>query len=259
MGIIEKLIGLTPFSNSYKKYRQAKVEQFQQEFEAKHLPLRIDFYKKLLQPNDLVFDIGANVGNRVEAFLKCGAKVIAVEPQPSCIIVLKEKFQDKIVIENVGLSEEPGELEMQISTDSTVSTFSKEYIDKTKDRFKYSKWNETIKVQITTLETLLAKYGVPKFCKIDVEGYEVQVLKGLKTKLPLISIEYCVPELEQQLIDCLQYLNSLESKSLYNYSIGETMEWALKEWKSFDSFIAHVNSTEFINTSNGDVYIKNVE
>ena len=256
MGIIGKIIELTPFLNSYKKYRQSKIEQFQQEFEAKHLPLRIDFYKKLINPNDLVFDIGANIGNRVESFLKCGARVVAIEPQPDCVNILKEKFEDNIVIENIGLSEEPGELEMQISTDSTVSTFSKEYIDKTKDRFKYSKWNGTIKVQISTLETLLAKYGVPKFCKIDVEGYELQVLKGLKTPLPIISIEYCVPELQQQLIDCLQYLNGLDSKSLYNYSIGETMEWALKEWESYENFVSHVNSSEFHNTSNGDIYIK---
>ena len=120
MGIIGKIIELTPFLNSYKKYRQSKIEQYQQEFEAKHLPLRIDFYKKLINPNDLVFDIGANIGNRVESFLKCGARVVAIEPQPDCVNILKENLSEEYW--NTKVNEGIGEIfKLTVSLGGTLS------------------------------------------------------------------------------------------------------------------------------------------
>ncbi len=255
MGIIENFMRLTPFYSYYKNYKQKEAEKFQQRFDEQHLPFRIKFYSDFIHQNDLVFDVGANVGNRVEAFLKCKAKVVAIEPQPECVKILKAKFNDKIIIENVGLNETDGELEMQISTDSTVSSFNKDYINKTKERFKYSRWENTIKVPVTTLDKLIARHGTPKFCKIDVEGFELMVLKGLHTNIPYLSIEYCVPEMKDQNLECLNYLHTISPNAKFNYSIGESMSWALKEWQSFSQFITHVKSDEFMRTSFGDIYI----
>lgn len=256
MGIIEKIIRHTPFYSYYKNYKQAKAEKFQQHFEERHLPDRIKFYADFIHQDDLVFDVGANVGNRVEAFLKCNARVVAVEPQPECVKILKAKFKDNIIIENVGLNDTEGELEMQISSDSTVSSFNKEYINKTKDRFKYSSWENTIKVPVTTLDKLIAKHGTPKFCKIDVEGFELMVLKGLHSNIPYLSLEYCVPEMQDQNIECLNYLHSISPDAKFNYSVGESMAWALNEWQRYDQFINHIKSAEFLNTSFGDIYVK---
>ena len=86
----------------FKKFKKRQTERLQEKLEQKYLPLRVNFYKKFINPNDLVFDVGANVGNRVGAFLKCHAKVVAVEPQPYCVKILREKFDDKITIEPVG-------------------------------------------------------------------------------------------------------------------------------------------------------------
>ena len=256
MGILDKLLKPTPFYSSYKKFEKRKAERIQEKLEAKLHPLRVQFYQQFLRPADTVFDVGANVGNRVVSFLECGANVIAVEPQPACVDTLRARFGNRIIIETVGLGEAIGELDMHIATDSTVSSFSEEYISSTKARFKYSKWVDTIKIPVTTMDTLIAKYGIPKFCKIDVEGFELQVLKGLHQSIPFLSIEYCVPEMQTQLNDCIQYLQGLSSGCEFNYSVGETMEWALTSWMSAAEFIRHINLEAFVKTSFGDIYFR---
>ena len=258
MGIINKVISATPLGTIYKRLNQQKVDKAQQLLEAKLLPERITFYRQFISASDLVFDVGANVGNRVEAFLACGATVIAVEPQPNCVATLNKKFGNKITIENVGLGDTFGELQMQISSDSTVSSFNEDYINKTKDRFKYSKWEDTIQVKIKTLDSLIQHYGVPQFCKIDVEGFELQVLKGLHQSIPYISFEYCVPEMLDQAQDCIAYLHHLSPTSTFNYSIEETMKWALPNWMAYDEFKEHILSPTFAHTLFGDIYIKSI-
>jgi FkbM family methyltransferase len=256
MGILDKLLKPTPFYVLFKKYLQKQNELKQTKLEAALHPLRLKFYKQFINPSDTVFDVGANVGNRVVSFLECGANVIAVEPQPFCVDILRKKFGNKIIIKNLGLGETSGELEMHISNDTTVSSFSEDYINSTKERFKYSKWIDTIKVPITTLDDLIAQHGVPKFCKIDVEGFELQVLKGLHQAIPFLSIEYCVPEMQQQLKACVDHLHGLMPNGQFNYSVGESMQWAQTSWMDFNEFDKHINTAGFIGTSFGDIYFR---
>jgi FkbM family methyltransferase len=256
MGLLDRILKPTPFYKSYQAYKKRKAEAAHAALEAKYLPARVAFYRGLIRPGDTVFDVGANVGNRVQAFLECGAKVVAVEPQPACVAVLRNKFNERITIENIGLAGAPGELEMHLSTDSTVSTFSADFMEHTKDRFKYSQWTDTIKVPISTLDALIEKHGLPRFCKIDVEGFEPEVLKGLHQQIPYLSLEYCVPEVSEGLRTCVDMLYQLSPEGSYNYCIGETMEWALPEWLSYDAFAAHIASAAFIETSFGDIYFK---
>jgi FkbM family methyltransferase len=257
MGFIRKILDLTPYGKKIKEQERQAWQEAQQQMDEELLPKRIQFYKQFIKLNDLVFDVGANVGNRIEAFLSCGAKVVAVEPQPSCNTLLEQKFGANITLEKIGLSNEPGELDMHLATDSTVSTFNTEFIKATKDRFRYSEWTNTIKVPVSTLDILIEKYGTPKFCKIDVEGFELQVLKGLHTPIPYISFEYCVPEMAEQAQKCVAALHELSPAGKFNYSIEETMKWALPDWMNYDSFMQHIQTNAFHQTLFGDIYFKN--
>lgn len=218
---------------------------------------RKQFYGSFIKQNDLCFDVGANTGNRVLPFLDIGARVVAVEPQESCCKFLRQKFGGKIEIVHKGLGERECIKDFYISSSITTSSFSIEWINSVKvGRFKDYRWNKVIKVEMTTLDRLIEKYGLPVFIKIDVEGYELEVLKGLTKPIKVISFEYTVPEQISKVIDCIEQVEKNNSNIECNYSIGESMIFALKEWQSVDEIKRHLMTQEFIDTRFGDVYIK---
>lgn len=220
--------------------------------------MRSKLYGSFIRENDLVFDIGANMGNRITPFLKLGAKVVAVEPQKECISYLKFKFGKKITIVPKALGSNEGVKELHISnTHNTISSFSEEWIDAVKKsgRFPNTEWNKTEKIEMTTFDELIRIYGTPKFAKIDVEGYENEVLKGLTQKVPCLSFEYTVPEQTDKVTACIERLVQINSEIICNYSIGENMELALSEWISASEMLSLVKTNEFIQTLFGDIYI----
>ncbi|MCX6272542.1 MAG: FkbM family methyltransferase [Bacteroidetes bacterium] len=217
---------------------------------------RASFYSLFLSEGDLCFDIGANLGNRTEVFLSLGARVVAVEPQPHCSRFLTFRFGNRISIERAGLDEKPGEKTLLISDQHMVSSFSSEWIDlMKKERFPDTRWQKKRLVRMTTLDALIARYGKPAFCKIDVEGFEYQVLKGLTQTFQTLSFEYCI-EQNRELLLCLQYLFSLSPGMVCNFSVAESMELALDQWLEYEEARQFFQSADFLKTGGGDVYVK---
>jgi len=220
---------------------------------------RFRFYPQLIRKGNLCFDIGANIGNRTEVFTKIGARVVAVEPQENCIADLIKKFgkNPNVTLINKAAGAKIGEGEIHIcATKSGLSTLSEEWLRVTKENKRFEDhvdWSAVERVQITTLDELIGTYGRPDFCKIDVEGYELEVLKGLTQKIPLISFEY-TPEFMSEAVKCLEYLSQFGDFHC-NYSKGESMKWGLKNWVTLnefrDTFRVLENEEWF-----GDIYVK---
>ncbi len=146
---------------------------------------------------------------------------------------------------------------MHVADVSTISTLSRDFIEKTSEsRFKRNKWNTTIEIELSTLDNLVSKYGVPVFCKIDVEGFETEVLKGLHTPIQYLSFEYCVPEMQLQLLECIEIIHSFDNEYKFNYSIGESMELINDSWQTVEEFLKIVSTIEFSKTLFGDIYCK---
>ena len=218
---------------------------------------RNKLYSSFLKEGDLSFDVGANIGNRVRSLLSIGAKVVAIEPQKSCSKYLKYKFGKKIEIISKGLGDKEEVKDFYISSANTLSSFSNEWIDIVKsERFKQHNWKKKVKTEMTTLDKLIEKYGIPKFIKIDVEGYELEVLKGLTKPIGMISFEYTVPEQVDKVIDCIKQILKYNPNIECNFSIGESMILELNKWLSTEQMISFVNSTDFQKTVFGDVYIR---
>jgi hypothetical protein len=120
-----------------------------------------------------------------------------------------------------------------------------------------AEWNERRTIKITTLDRLIEEFGIPRFIKIDVEGYELEVLKGLTRPIEMISFEYTTPERTVQCVECIKRLKDISNnKILCNYSIEESMEWALPKWLSSEEMIVQIVSAPVFGDGFGDIYVK---
>jgi len=213
-----------------------------------------DFVKK----GDLVFDIGANYGWKTELFVTLGARVIAVEPQKECVDILNRKFKSShlVHIENlaVGANETVGRL-WKSDVRSQLSSMSTEWISAVRKsgRFRHFEWSTMETVNVTTLDNLMQKYGVPDFCKIDTEGYESEVIAGLTQPLKAASIEYHI-EFMDSARKCVERLDNL-GNCKFNYTLGEAPLLASKEWLDADQVIRAIKSRN-VNTLQGDIYVR---
>ena len=216
------------------------------------------FYSRFISTDDICFDIGANVGNRTKVFLRLGAWVVAVEPQQRCINLLKQAFGDhpRLQLVQRALGEADGQAELLISEANTISTLSAEWIEAVKNsgRFSEYSWDKKQVVQLTTMDSLIAEYGVPAFIKIDVEGFEFQVIRGLSRSVRVLSLEF-TPEFMDAALQCIEHLQRLGNIRM-NYSIEENMSLELDEWVSPEECIRVLSKLGRDNKIFGDLYVR---
>lgn len=214
------------------------------------------FYRQFLRPGDLTFDIGAHVGDRVRAFRQIGAQVVAVEPQPDLAALLRLLYgrDPGVTIEACGVAAAPGEGRLHISTRTpTVSTLATLWMSDVQadKRVRAIRWDSEIAVPLVTLDDLVARHGEPQFCKIDVEGFEQEVLTGLCRPLAALSFEY-IPVAADRAIACVERIRALGDYR-YRYSRIETMRWATPAWMDAGAMTATLRSLPLTDRS-GDVY-----
>jgi len=215
------------------------------------------FYQTFIPADSLCFDIGAHLGNRVDAFANLGAQVVAVEPQPLCLEYLNQRFGKlsnvHIIPKAVGSS--PGKATLHISQLApTVSTLAnKEWRTKLQERSNIQvDWEDQLEVELITLDQLIESYGMPVFCKIDVEDYEAEVLKGLSQPIPVISFEFFTwtPKRTRECIELLEALGKYE----YNWSKGEQQKMVFDNWLAANDLLNKLDTVA--GQFSGDIYAR---
>jgi len=207
----------------------------------------VKFYRQTLKgmrKGDLVFDIGANFGYKSDIFLRLGASVIAAEADSFCLKILQQRFKKKsVTVIGKAISYKQGRENLFVEKPgSAKNTLSKKWKDVLEDqnisRFKeIHNFTSIIPVDTTTVENLIEEYGVPYFVKIDVEGYECNVLKGLRSKVPFISFELNLPEFLNEGMQCISLLKDIYAEAKFNYIIEDCgIGFKLEEWVGYEEF-----------------------
>jgi FkbM family methyltransferase len=244
------ITALTPPALAWRLGRTAREMKERKSFGA--------FYQQFLATDGLCFDIGANLGNRTRCFEHLGCKVIAVEPQPKCFAKLEKDFSKNpnVRLVNSAVGRVPGTAKLHVSPDHVLSTLSQSFMDGTtrSGRFAGIRWDRIDEVAMTTLDELIAKFGTPQFIKIDVEGYESEVIAGLSQAVPALSIEW-VPELPENARACLRHLSGLGDYE-FNISWGESMKFARPQWRSMQSILTVIDEFEGETELFGDIYAR---
>jgi FkbM family methyltransferase len=210
------------------------------------------FYRTLLdgpKPGTLIFDVGANHGTKSETFLKLGARVVAVEPDATNQEILRKKFlvyrlrRKPVAIVGKALSDKESIETMWIDEPgSAKNTLSKKWVETLRqddERFQqHHEFGLQIKVETSTLDKLIAVHGMPLFIKIDVEGHEPSVLRGLSSAVPFLSFEVNLPEFAPEGRECVEILGRLSSTGRFNYASGDFERGlVLREWLTVDEFV----------------------
>ena len=189
---------------------------------------------KLINKGDLYFDIGAHLGEKSKPFIEKKIRTIMVEPLPICVKTLKRLYSKNSIVKIIpkGLGSKNTKKILSINKQMpTVSTFAKHWKS---GRFSNLTWSEKTQIQITTLDALIKKFGDPQYIKIDVEGYELNVLKGLSKKSGIISFEI-TSEFFSDAIKCLKHLKKLSYNS-FTFSIGEQKKF-FSDWSDYKTII----------------------
>ena len=213
-------------------------------------------YGQFARPGDLVFDIGAHVGDRIAVFRRLGARVVAVEPQPALVRTLKLIYgRDRAVaIEPVAVGRGSGMLELSLNVDNpTVSTASDAFRRAAAGApgWEGQAWTRTIRVPATTLDALVARYGVPAFIKIDVEGFEAEALAGLTRPSPALSFEFTTIQ-RGVAAACIERCARL-GYARYNAMLGESHALVHVDWVSAEEIAAWLHALPQ-SANSGDIY-----
>ncbi len=222
------------------------------------------FFSTLIRPGDLCFDIGAHVGNRSLCWAGLGARVVAVEPQPGLARLLRHSFRSQpgITLVESAVGAAPGTATLHLSSRTpTVASLSPDWIETVSrlDGFASIRWDGQAEVPVTTLDALIDRFGTPAFCKIDVEGFEGEVLAGLSRPLPCLSVEYVPAALPATFaaLDRIEALGRIEAmgRCRFQVSVGETGRFLWPNWREGHELRAWLLSLSPGDRS-GDIYAR---
>ena len=206
------------------------------------------FYQRNVQSRPVIFDVGANRGQSIRFFQSIFVEptIHAFEPSPSIFRLLSKFISVHVSVHNVGLSSTNGTKLFYESILDEVSTFEKP--DMSSNYFKLKSkillsspktMYSEVTVRVVRMDNFLNNHGIDHIdiCKIDVEGHELEVLKGAEETLRNKRIRFLQIEIHHD----DQYKASPELVTSYLSQFGYKEEISIKH--GFGNFYDVIFST----------------
>jgi FkbM family methyltransferase len=217
---------------------------YQAVFNREHVRLRNarrEFFRRFVEQGSLVFDVGANVGDYVLTFLELGARVVAVEPNPVCCRRIRALgHKDRLTVRCEAAGQRTGECDLHVGDYSPHSTISERWMTKAAENNSSYRWKETIQTRLNTLDEVRREHGTPDFIKIDVEGHEAAVLRGMSFVPAALGFEFH-PFTSDQLEDCLS-LPLFGSSCVFNIALGDDFQFVWPDWREKNAVRQYVRA-----------------
>jgi FkbM family methyltransferase len=203
-------------------------------------------FEPFVPPQSLVFDIGANNGEYSVVLRQLGAKVVAVEPNPSLAERLRRRFRDVEVVE-AAVAETPGRTQLFLGADTNYSTISEEWKPVVESRNRLS--GAEVSVEVTSFDELIERYGEPAFAKVDVEGKERDVFSGLSHPVAALVFEFQCPLIG----DFDACIGRLDSLGAYEYGLEHEN---VITWTDAEGIVSRVHGLCEAGAGSGDVFAR---
>jgi FkbM family methyltransferase len=218
-------------------------------------------YSDFVRQADLVFDIGSHVGDRLGSFRRLGCRVVAVEPQPRLVRILRRLYgrDPDVAIEPMAIAAAPGNIELFVNLDNaSLTTASSAFVAAASaaSGWRGERWPSRLVTTAITLDQLIERHGEPIFAKIDVEGFEAEALAGLSRPLKAFSFEFTTI-LRRVAIDCLTLCRVL-GPYRYNAALGESQRLAFTQWVDAEALERWLQALPD-SANSGDIYARLTE
>ncbi|NEK58015.1 FkbM family methyltransferase [Geodermatophilus sabuli] len=198
-------------------------------------------FAELVGPGDVVFDVGANIGEFTGAFRDLGARVVAVEPQPRLGAHLRHRFRSdpEVTVVGTAVSDHAGEATLYTTTADALATLEAARATEGTGPGAELEWGATITVPLQTLDALVAAHGEPALVKIDVEGHEHRVVRGLTTVRPTIFFEVNPP-------GAFDVLDTLAARGYREFfvRVAEQSDWVTRRPMSATDMAAYLKTSQ---------------
>jgi FkbM family methyltransferase len=218
------------------------------------------FYRSVVKEKDLVFDVGANIGLKTNAFLDLGARVIAIEPNPVCADIIrinssKLPAAQNLVVVPCAIGASRGRLVLNLFEGAnTISSGSDEFTAAALAAGQKS--SGAIEVEKTTLDDLISRFGMPDFIKIDVEGMDAEVMQGLSKRPKLLSFEYNLnPGVWPNTLRCISEAKRLGFTEA-NITTSSESNLIFKTWINLSDLDSAIRSALPSGNEYGDVFVR---
>ena len=191
---------------------------------------------RLIRPGDLVIDAGANVGYMSVLAATAGARVIAFEPNPELLPILRQNTGTTIEVRPVGLGARR-HTSTFIAPDESTRNTGLGRLGSDSDR--------GVAVEVETLDEVLNGQAAA-ILKLDVEGAELSVLEGADTALRERRLRHII--FEDHYGAGSRVMSHLLDRGYTIYSVGWTLTGPQLGDRSTPPAHAHFEAPSYLAT-----------